>query len=53
MNAEPWLYLTLIAATVYAAGLLINASWRWLTRPRRIVTQARLYRWPDAKRRER
>jgi hypothetical protein len=53
MNAEPWLYLTLIAAAVYAACMLINRAWRWLTRPRRIVTQARLYKWPDAKRRER
>jgi hypothetical protein len=53
MSALSIITLSLLAAAVYAACMLINAFWRWLTRPRRIVTKARLYKWPDAKRRER
>jgi hypothetical protein len=53
VNAEPWLTLLLWIAAGWAVVALINRAWRWLTRPRRIITKARLYKWPDAKRRER
>jgi len=49
--AAAHLVIGLVAFVVVCA--VVDRWWRWLTRPRRIVTKARLYKWPDAKRRER
>jgi len=53
MNVEPYITLLLWIAAAWAVISLGNRAWRWLTRPRRIITKAQLYKWPDAKRRER
>jgi hypothetical protein len=48
VNAEPLLYIGFVIAGLWAVIGLINRTWRWLTRPRRIITKARLYRFPES-----